>query len=215
MCLFLDIFRGVRLTRGSIPDGASSLPENRTKHGCRQREQQQLFLNICFISQILPGNIYRNRISYKGGAGCGRQGKLDLQADSRMRKPTSELCVQSKQGPESVQLGAAWERRLPEGMVKLCMSFPGATIIETVPLPTEGTGLREDTTTISRDVEGNQASLEIGLAGNCTRGWKSLQGCRPTRHILIHGPLPASLGKFEASTLSRSQRSPGSPFMIL
>lgn len=82
------------------------------------------------------------------------------------------------------------------------------------PSPHGGTELREDTTTISRDVEGNQASLEIRLAGNCTSGWKSLQGCG-TRPILIHGPLPKLLGKSEASTLSRSQRSLGSPFMIL
>lgn len=85
------------MTRCSIPYCARSLPENHTKHGCRQREKQQLFLNICFISQILSDNIYR--ISYKGGAGCGHQGKLDLQADSRIRKPTSELHVQSKHGP--------------------------------------------------------------------------------------------------------------------
>lgn len=54
--------------------------------------------------------------------------------------------------------GSRWGERLTEGMAKLGMWFPGATITETVPLPMEGTELREETATVSRDAEGNQVS---------------------------------------------------------
>lgn len=101
------------MKRYSIPDCASSLPENCIKHGRRQwravtallkKQTNKQTKHICFISLILYDGIYRNRVSYLGGTGCSHQGKLDLQADMRVRKPISKLYLKSKHGPDSEYL---------------------------------------------------------------------------------------------------------------